>query len=296
MTDKQTIFLTWVAIFTVAFMGMVAVQPHLHTDVIEHIQEKHIESPYSIEFDGNDDYIDMNTNKFHGHNGTIDEIHLYMKPKFYEGLMQPSMKLMYINGSYRKVITQIKLNPEDKGWHYISVNPLNAVYFDDYTLVSNMNSAYNVHKCVYFVDGTQYTIIDNKTFMTAKWIDFGNETIIIDTYLGNACDRDRALMGFEIAHIMPQYVSEQNIYDNESKFIVGVPDLANLVSSTSIVLDSHGSDEWSESDKELLKQMMQVTAESALGIESELSFGELASVAPVHVLETYIDLLESAGY
>jgi len=89
---------------------------------------------------------------------------------------------------------------------------------------------------------------------------------------------------------------EQSVYDNESEFIVDVPDPVNHVSYTSAVLNSHGSDEWSESDKKLLKQMMQVTAESAFGIESELSFGELASIAPVHVLETYIDLLESAGY
>jgi len=89
---------------------------------------------------------------------------------------------------------------------------------------------------------------------------------------------------------------EQNVYDNESKFIVDVPDSVNKASSTSAVLDSHGFDNWSESDQELLTQMMQVTAESAFGIESELSFGELASIAPVHVLETYIDLLESAGY
>ena len=68
------------------------------------------------------------------------------------------------------------------------------------------------------------------------------------------------------------------------------------ITSTYTVLESHGFYDWSEHDKELLTQMMQVTAASALGIETELSFGELASTAPVHVLETYIDLLESAGY
>ena len=41
---------------------------------------------------------------------------------------------------------------------------------------------------------------------------------------------------------------------------------------------------------------MQVTAASVLGIETEMTFGELASTAPVHVLKAYIDLLESAGY
>jgi len=32
MTDKQTIFLTWIVIFTVAFMSMVAVQGHVDMD------------------------------------------------------------------------------------------------------------------------------------------------------------------------------------------------------------------------------------------------------------------------
>jgi len=68
------------------------------------------------------------------------------------------------------------------------------------------------------------------------------------------------------------------------------------VQSTYDVLNNHNFSEWTESDQKLITQMMQVTAESALGIESELSFGELASIAPVHVLETYINLLESAGY
>lgn len=66
--------------------------------------------------------------------------------------------------------------------------------------------------------------------------------------------------------------------------------------STYDILNTHNFYNWTEHDKELLTQMMQVTAASALGIETELSFGELASTAPVHVLETYIDLLESVGY
>ena len=87
--------------------------------------------------------------------------------------------------------------------------------------------------------------------------------------------------------------TNQGTYDVESKFIVEVPE---PIPSTYTVLESHSFDEWLDYDKELLTQMMQVTAASALGIETELSFEELASTAPVHVLETYIDLLESAGY
>lgn len=86
--------------------------------------------------------------------------------------------------------------------------------------------------------------------------------------------------------------------------MVAVQDHVNLIneeqikpiSSTYTVLESHGFYDWSENDKELLTQMMQVTAAGARGIETEMTFGELASTAPVHVLETYIDLLESAGY
>jgi hypothetical protein len=185
MTDKQTIFLTWLVIFTVAFMGMVAVQEHVNSINIEPVDTVVLNGKWLItnithqrgtHFDGNGDYVDINT-----------------------------------------------------------------------------------------TDGTWITV---------------NHTCLSDDFYH--------VSSYKVLSSEPQL--EQSRYNNESQFVVNEPDSVDSIPSTYTVLESNGFYDWSEQDKELLTQMMQVTATKSSGFE------EFASTAPVHVLETYIDLLESAGY
>jgi len=65
---------------------------------------------------------------------------------------------------------------------------------------------------------------------------------------------------------------------------------------TDIILENHNFSDWSFDEKKQLTVMMMLTADPSMEDVLEISFNDVAKTASVRVLETYIDLLEDAGY
>lgn len=65
------------------------------------------------------------------------------------------------------------------------------------------------------------------------------------------------------------------------------------LTGTQQILNEHNFSEWSIEDKAMLTEMMRLTVDP---VESKEQFNDLVTSAPRYVLETYIDLMENAGY
>lgn len=93
------------------------------------------------------------------------------------------------------------------------------------------------------------------------------------------------------------YIAENVIVDTDAfiidEQIIEVEYVEIREITTDDILQSNGFDAWSIEDKELLTLMMAVTVNPSY---SDESFIEIIKDAPDHVLETYIYLLEHAGY
>ena len=63
--------------------------------------------------------------------------------------------------------------------------------------------------------------------------------------------------------------------------------------SVSIILQQNNFHNWTTEDQKLLTLMMQKTVHTS---NNTGAFLTLSKVAPEHVLQTYIELLENAGY
>ena len=96
---------------------------------------------------------------------------------------------------------------------------------------------------------------------------------------------------------MQPYITENVIVDTNEftidERIIEVEYVEIREITTDDILQSNSFDTWSIEDKELLTIMMAVTVNPSY---SDELFIEIIKDAPDHVLETYIDLLEHAGY
>lgn len=82
---------------------------------------------------------------------------------------------------------------------------------------------------------------------------------------------------------------------NQNDVVVYV-DTVDEQTQTDIILESHNFSDWSLDEKKQLTVMMMLTANPSMEDVLKISFNDVARVASVRVLETYIDLLEDAGY
>ena len=91
---------------------------------------------------------------------------------------------------------------------------------------------------------------------------------------------------------MQPYIIEKGMQDVDAAIhIVEYTEITDI--TTADILQLNSFDTWSVEDKKLLTSMMVVTVNPSY---SDESFTDIIKDAPDHVLETFIDLLENAGY
>ena len=129
--------------------------------------------------------------------------------------------------------------------------------------------------------------MDSKKSIIISWIFI----ILLSTMSAMAIQPHINADNQQIIIINDMWLTTQPITEHE--FILSEPAPIKRDYTVQATLNNNSFNEWSVEDKELLTLMMAVTVNPSY---SDKAFIEIIDDAPDYVLETYIDLLEQAGY